>query len=124
MLAEQPPRDGLIDVQSFAQRSRQQLITGRTINPAEQAVTTGHTHAGDEKTTPRPSRRLPLYLVIRVQNFLRSRSSEGASFGRSSYPLTMERKVFHPAIATCTTCTRKNAQKPSVSMKCSQRAIS
>ena len=55
---------------------------------------------------------------------LLARRSGVFATGTISDPLTIDRKLFHPARITCTTCTTKNAQKPIVSQKCSQRAIS
>src|SRR5262249_53933203 len=41
-----------------------------------------------------------------------------------SYPEIIARKLFHPALMTCATCTTKNSTYPAVNQKCSKRAIS
>src|SRR5439155_4559864 len=71
----------------------------------------------------------PLFLFLALlasvaHRALLSSSSDGFAAGTISYPLTIERKLFHPASTTCTTCTTKNPQKPIVNQKCSHRAIS
>ena len=75
----------------------------------------------------RPEMRgLSIRLIVRFchRQLLRSDSSEGASVRWISRPLTMERKLFHPASTTWTTWTAKNPRNDIVIQKCSQRAIS
>src|SRR6185437_7197891 len=90
-------------------------------------------YASHQKAPPRSARAFTthhlriavhnLYLALVEVTHTLSCSRVDSTFCTST-PLTMERKLFHPASITCITCTTKNPQKPIINQKCSHRAIS